>query len=1122
MERYPQIAGFHFVSSLVGTGIQELEKELLRVTLEQKNMGEKVPKVWLNMEKKILAARAQTSILPWKVIKDFGMEVGIYDEKDIREAIQFLHELGTVQYFDNDFLRQQVVINPQWIVNVMSCVVSVKNSPIQDHHGRFLHRYIPDIWCSYPEELHQWLLQLTEEFDLTFPLPKENVNIVPCLLPQEVPSELDWPVLDDMKVVRETKMVYKFTYLPAGLFNRAQVRLFQFSDGKFIWKRGSLLNKNKHLALIQQTSDSELLVKVQGPRPENVVLLIHEIFESLIQESFHGVIYDFLLPCPDCIMKEGTLEPSLFEGSLVRRAREHRAPFLQCRKYFHTISMAQLFEIMPTDSASDFDAHLQSSLAIMQQLSQGLSTDCAVIYSSLDVADDNDSVRINPAWVKRDLEKAGLSCWFSDDMDNTLVEDVMMALKNCKIVVALVSDNFESDDKSHDLLLYTMDTLSKNYIIVVVGDSLAWQNTDLGMRIGKQESMVMIKNKSRYSSRVEEMVTGVKAKLGSIHSQVQQHPSVFISYCWTNSQHAKSRGTNCPPEALGWGDPREIKEKLEERGLTCWLDFDQPAAGKGLFKNITEGIRNSKVMVACVSDEYVKSDNCMMELRFGVLNMGLPTVICVVGTGKEWEYSEVGILMHRAKAAKVFFQEENPEAMDVLEKFIRERLPENSDQLIQKQTAEIAMRTLQEQQKDPKKKKKNTNSANVAIKEEYELMQRKFMRHIISYVSSMDVVPAPRLIIIDFEKVAKGVVKKSSQNDMDSSESHSKHSSLRPTLRPKTASRSSRLINVVLDEEEEKWEGEPFCLKVMCEHEEGWHICKTSMPLKMNEELKGHLKGCSPYMARMFAILRQSAVSLNCFEGPIGQKFTQWIEQNALEHVNFLESYGALRNKLVEDSETESGSVVCQLHRCHLPTGKIYWLCDKHSNGPRIAKLSTESASSSEVGRVLYEEDTKMRDNLEQSETYKQKKSGSRPVNKVELPPLDFSVPETSANDVDDKILMAALAANKAAAENNKETKRQTSEPANEKDNKETNQQLLEPAPSGQANQGKRLSVHNRNSAKGSPSPSPSPQTSGSQAGGTTPTGSASSKAKRTSMKGAASAVSATSKNNTSKTCVLQ
>ena len=32
------------------------------------------------------------------------------------------------------------------------------------------------------------------------------------------------------------------------------------------------------------------------------------------------------------------------------------------------------------------------------------------------------------------------------------------------------------------------------------------------------------------------------------------------------------------PGALGWGDPRVIKEKLEQAGVTCWLDIEQ--AGK--------------------------------------------------------------------------------------------------------------------------------------------------------------------------------------------------------------------------------------------------------------------------------------------------------------------------------------------------------------------------------------------------------------------------------------------------------------------------------------------------------------------------------------------------------------
>ena len=49
------------------------------------------------------------------------------------------------------------------------------------------------IWREFAKEsdipdLCKWLLRLTEEFDLTFPMPNEDVNIVPCLLPQIDPA----------------------------------------------------------------------------------------------------------------------------------------------------------------------------------------------------------------------------------------------------------------------------------------------------------------------------------------------------------------------------------------------------------------------------------------------------------------------------------------------------------------------------------------------------------------------------------------------------------------------------------------------------------------------------------------------------------------------------------------------------------------------------------------------------------------------------------------------------------------------------------------------------------------------------------------------------------------------
>ena len=48
-------------------------------------------------------------------------------------------------------------------------------------------------------------------------------------------------------------------------------------------------------------SDKEVSVTVQGPRPDNILLLVHEVIEGLIRESFHGVDYEYLIPCPDCL-----------------------------------------------------------------------------------------------------------------------------------------------------------------------------------------------------------------------------------------------------------------------------------------------------------------------------------------------------------------------------------------------------------------------------------------------------------------------------------------------------------------------------------------------------------------------------------------------------------------------------------------------------------------------------------------------------------------------------------------------------------------------------------------------------------------------------------------------------
>lgn len=64
---------------------------------------------------------------------------------------------------------------------------------------------------------------------------------------------------------------------------------------------------------------------------------------------------------------------------------------------------------------------------------------------------------------------------------------------------------------------------------------------------------------------------------------------------------------------------------------------------RGLFEDIAEGLRHAQVVVACVSDQYARSSNCVMEYRFASGILKIPTVLAIVGTGHAWRSSEVGV-----------------------------------------------------------------------------------------------------------------------------------------------------------------------------------------------------------------------------------------------------------------------------------------------------------------------------------------------------------------------------------------------------------------------------------------------------------------------------------------------
>ena len=182
--RYPQIAGFFHVSTHTGDNINELIDSIIKTTLALPYMDEQIPKAWLVFEQ--LIATCDDDILEYNKVAEIAHNAGIFDLDEVLQAVQFLHDLGSLQYFSSEHLKNYVVINPQWIINVMACIVSIKDSPVKN--GRLFHSDIDIIWEDYDSDLHPWILKLTEAFDLTFPVPDQSMNLVPCLLPEEEPE----------------------------------------------------------------------------------------------------------------------------------------------------------------------------------------------------------------------------------------------------------------------------------------------------------------------------------------------------------------------------------------------------------------------------------------------------------------------------------------------------------------------------------------------------------------------------------------------------------------------------------------------------------------------------------------------------------------------------------------------------------------------------------------------------------------------------------------------------------------------------------------------------------------------------------------------------------------------
>jgi len=268
-QTFPNITAINFVSNQTGLGMENLRKAIEEIVIQQKHVGQLLPKRYSALEKALILEREKKKanslppICKWEEYSKIAELCLIDDEKELEVATSLLHNLGSLIHFgDDEKLRDIIILHPQWLTDVMSSVFTTKANFVKN--GILSHVDLPLIWRPpvFPVHLHSFLITLLNRFEIAFSFTnpssegidttckeelgvEEGYSLIPCLLPPDRPFNLeeDWPPRTPNDGISEFGRIYKFSFVPSGFFGRVMVRLlgFKLQTARKYWKHGLII-----------------------------------------------------------------------------------------------------------------------------------------------------------------------------------------------------------------------------------------------------------------------------------------------------------------------------------------------------------------------------------------------------------------------------------------------------------------------------------------------------------------------------------------------------------------------------------------------------------------------------------------------------------------------------------------------------------------------------------------------------------------------------------------------------------------------------------------------------------------------------------------------------------------
>ena len=329
--------------------------------------------------------------MDWNKYEEW-LQICEVDQNQIYLVTEFLCDIGTLIHFNESKgdLKNLVILNPQWLANIMSCLITTKHNFAKD--GILPQAAITQIFNHYPKKQHEQFLVLLENFSILYPLKRkfknENCYLVPSLLPEEFPgSEVTqyWPFILPKGFI-EYGRVREFSFLPMGLFARMIVYVLHIENVEALvfWRTGLLVRSGNQIAIITyQSKIFTLKFNVRVPlnfrsSRENISLLreLVEITETLIScyyprlsRSTHRFIS--CIHCKEMRETNSIENPFLFTEDKVIQCINQNILSLYCHHIQSPSRCVSIVDLAPDLAFEDLPSIQSSDLIIEKMLGQG-------------------------------------------------------------------------------------------------------------------------------------------------------------------------------------------------------------------------------------------------------------------------------------------------------------------------------------------------------------------------------------------------------------------------------------------------------------------------------------------------------------------------------------------------------------------------------------------------------------------------------------------------------------------------------------------------------------------------------------------------------------------------------